>query len=261
MQLNIVKLGLLKNIIGSWNQQLGIENSESFNLIQNLDIHEKLLTFFQKGDFYYFIFSPINRKFDFISKDVKRIIGYFSHQLNYDIALSLIHPEDRPYYRLHIKKTIMFLSALNPKDIYNYKIRFDLRVRVKDDSYIRIMQEVIPVQTDPNGIITKIFGVHTDITDIKPTGIPTLSFIGLNGKQTFIDVKLFDDEFELAVDRLTDREREIFYLIINAKSTQEIGKLLGIANETVSTHRKRILKKLGFSSTVNLITTIKNGFK
>ncbi len=47
------------------------------------------------------------------------------------------------------------------------------------------------------------------------------------------------------LDRLTDRELEIFGLIGNGKSQGEIAKQLGIEPRTVEAHRAHIRKKLG----------------
>ena len=47
------------------------------------------------------------------------------------------------------------------------------------------------------------------------------------------------------LDRLTDREMEVFELIGNAKSNHEIASQLGISPRTVDVHRTHIREKLG----------------
>ncbi|TXD49094.1 helix-turn-helix domain-containing protein [Polaribacter sp. IC073] len=47
---------------------------------------------------------------------------------------------------------------------------------------------------------------------------------------------------------LTDKEKEVFILVINGKSSHEIAKILFIETSTVSTHRKRIKQKLNLKS-------------
>lgn len=44
---------------------------------------------------------------------------------------------------------------------------------------------------------------------------------------------------------LTKREREVFELLINNKSTKEIGKLLFISEKTVRNHISNVIQKLG----------------
>jgi DNA-binding NarL/FixJ family response regulator len=52
---------------------------------------------------------------------------------------------------------------------------------------------------------------------------------------------------------LTDREREIFQLVIEGKHNAEIAALLFISPKTVDNHRTRMMEKLGVHSTAELI--------
>lgn len=53
--------------------------------------------------------------------------------------------------------------------------------------------------------------------------------------------------------QLSNREREILKKIVEFKNNRTIAKELFISDQTVSAHRKRILKKMGLSSSVDLI--------
>jgi two-component system response regulator NreC len=58
------------------------------------------------------------------------------------------------------------------------------------------------------------------------------------------------------VDRyetLSEREREIFQLIAEAKSNRDVADILGISVATVETHRSRILQKLDVHNTAELV--------
>lgn len=63
---------------------------------------------------------------------------------------------------------------------------------------------------------------------------------------------LFEDGYILKYN-LTKREMEILRLITKAKSNKEIGKTLFISDQTVSVHRKNIMRKLGVTNTAGLI--------
>lgn len=59
---------------------------------------------------------------------------------------------------------------------------------------------------------------------------------------------------------LTKREKEIFGLLINNKSTLEISKVLGISEKTVRNHISNVIQKIGVKSrTQAIITLLKNG--
>ena len=64
----------------------------------------------------------------------------------------------------------------------------------------------------------------------------------------------FDDSF-IRKHKLTKRELEILRLISDALSNKQIGKELFISDQTVSVHRKNIMRKLGVSNTAGLIKT------
>lgn len=54
-------------------------------------------------------------------------------------------------------------------------------------------------------------------------------------------------------ERLSDREFQILRLISSGKSVKEIARELSVSVQTVSTHRARLLKKMGLQTTVQLI--------
>lgn len=56
-----------------------------------------------------------------------------------------------------------------------------------------------------------------------------------------------------AFDHLSDREREIFGLIVQGNSSQQIAAALFISIKTVETHRANINRKLGAHSTGDLV--------
>jgi len=62
----------------------------------------------------------------------------------------------------------------------------------------------------------------------------------------------YDDSF-IRKHKLTKRELEILRLIGQALSNKQIGKVLFISDQTVSVHRKNIMRKLGVSNTAGLI--------
>jgi two-component system response regulator NreC len=54
-------------------------------------------------------------------------------------------------------------------------------------------------------------------------------------------------------DALSEREREVFQLIAEARSNKEVAELLGISVATVETHRSRILEKLDVHNAAELV--------
>ena len=64
----------------------------------------------------------------------------------------------------------------------------------------------------------------------------------------------FDDD-ELHLNKLTDREFEIFQLFGNGLDTIEISKKLNVSKHTIETHRRNIKEKLEIRNNSDLIKT------
>jgi two-component system, NarL family, response regulator NreC len=56
-----------------------------------------------------------------------------------------------------------------------------------------------------------------------------------------------------SLENLTSREREVFLLLAEGKSTSEVASSLFVSPKTVHTHRQHIMDKLGLRTTTELI--------
>ena len=134
-----------------------------------------------------------------------------------------------------------------------YKARFDVRYPKKDGSYMRLLYQGVIIEHNEQGRPLRSFGVHTDITYLKKEGKPTLSFLGMDGEPSYIDVDL-QDNFSTAKDDFTTREKDILKLLIEGKLSKEIGNILSISKHTVDTHRKNMLHKKSLTNTTELVS-------
>ncbi|TAF55196.1 MAG: DNA-binding response regulator [Sphingobacteriia bacterium] len=81
----------------------------------------------------------------------------------------------------------------------------------------------------------------------------------LNGKKyinnrtaELIAVSLEYDQHGLPHESLSDRELNVFQLIVSGKTIAEIGEQLHLSNNTINTYRSRILDKLNLSNNQEL---------
>lgn len=54
-------------------------------------------------------------------------------------------------------------------------------------------------------------------------------------------------------DALSEREKQVFLLVVQGNSTNEIGKILTVSPKTVEKHRTAISKKLGLSTPLEMV--------
>lgn len=66
---------------------------------------------------------------------------------------------------------------------------------------------------------------------------------------------------KLPHERLTERETQIFKLLIKGMSINSIAEQLSISDKTVSTHKARLMKKMGIETNAQLVSYgLKSGF-
>jgi PAS domain S-box-containing protein len=241
-----------------WKHILTDENAPAFHI--DLEVQKKLLNIFQVGDYYYYIFDLRTFQFDYISEDMEKVLGYSPGEMDVSTFRDLIHPEDQPWFVKFEAEVLDFFLKLESHQVPNYKIRYDFRIKRSDGAYIRLLQQVITIEWGLDGTVYRTFGVHTDITHLKQEGMPVLSFIGLNGEPSFLNVNL---ETKGAGTQciLSGREVEILSMMAQGKSSKVIADELSISKETVDKHRKNILAKTNTKNTAELITfAIRNGW-
>lgn len=62
-----------------------------------------------------------------------------------------------------------------------------------------------------------------------------------------------DDTVPPRHDSLTPREREVLHFTLEGKRAKEIALALDVSVKTVSTHRSRLMRKLGVENDVDLL--------
>jgi DNA-binding CsgD family transcriptional regulator len=133
-----------------------------------------------------------------------------------------------------------------------YKFRYDFRIKTASGKYVRLLHQMVALQNDDAGNITRSLGIHTDISDLKTTGSPVLSFIGLEGEPSYINVDV-KEMFTPVKEIFSKREKQILLCLAEGKNSPEIAIELKISRYTIDTHRKNMLKKTGTSSAAELI--------
>ena len=217
-----------------------------------LDLHKRLPNFFHVGDFYYFIFNFQKIGLDLVSKDVETVLGYPQSEITAGFLMDKIHPEDRTWFLSFQNRTAEFLNSLPSDKIMNYKSRFDCRFKKKDGGYLRLLHQSAVIQIDDYHEIVRTLVVHTDITHLKKDGRPVMSYIGMNGEPSYLDIDVKNIFIE-SPKVLTKREKEVLILLTEGNLSKEIGDILHISKKTVDRHRKNMLERHNFKTTAELV--------
>lgn len=228
------------------------KEAESNSYELDIEIHKKLLNFFQPGPFYYFVFNVKTVEFEFINPGFKELLGYDPSEANVEFWFNKIHPDDQPYFVNFENEIANFLYALPKEKIYNYKVQYDFRFQTKSGYYIRDLHQTVVLQQYEDGGIFKTLSLETDISHLKKGGKPILSFVGMNGEPSYYDVQIGEPLVPIKAP-LTLREKQVLSLIIDGKVNKEIAEILNISKETVDRHRKNMHIKNNIKNTSELI--------
>jgi DNA-binding CsgD family transcriptional regulator len=228
-------------------------NDSAPNLLRlELDFNKKLLNFFVMGNSYYFVMNHNTLTFDLISKEVEEVMGYSPLEFEVKFLNENLHPDDRPWFLTFGQRMIEFFSALPIEKLTRYKLRYDVRYKKKNGEYARILYQGVMIEHDESGRLLRSIGMHTDITYLKDEGRPVLSFIGMDGEPSYLDVGK-ENIFIETKEHLTKREKQVLKFLIEGKLSKEISGILNISKQTVDTHRKNMLHKNNLSNTGELI--------
>lgn len=217
-------------------------------------LHNSQAQFLSVGDFYCYLFNLKAVQFDYISDSIESVLGYDKDEITVPFFISLIHPDDVPYFIEFENQVVQFFNNLSTEQLSNYKVRYDYRVKTKSGNYVRILHQMMALITDEENKISQTFCYHTDITYLKPEGTPLLSFIGMNGEPSYVNVTANTKLNKPYSLNLSKREIEIVKYLVQGSTSKDIAGKLHLSVHTVRTHRKNILRKLYLNNTIDLTT-------
>lgn len=246
-----------KNAINLWK---GIAQENEINQLQlKLEVYKKLFNLFQIGDYYFYVFNFASMQCEYLSQGIEKVLGY-STDLEVSEFMGKVHPEDSIYYLNFESAAIDFLKNLPFEKLGKYKVQYDFRVKNARGEYVRILHQAILIHFDEDKNFYRSLALHSDISHIKRSGIPCLSFIGIDDEPSYINMEV-PGVFKSVTNIFSKREKLILKMIVAGKTSEEIANELFISLHTVNTHRKNMLTKAQARSPIELIRlAIDNGW-
>lgn len=235
------------------------------------DIVTYLANAFCPGPHWYYVIDSPTLTFDFVSSSTQDLFGIPSKDMTIPRFMDRLHPDDVEMFVRGEDVVAHFLrNCIDPSKITKYKICYCFRLRTKDQGYRLFLMQTLTMKTTSEGSLLKVFGVQTDITHITSTNNRKLSFIGLDGEPSWLELDVFDDRlfddykpyaFPASSMPYTKRELEVIRQLGSGLSTGQIARTLHISAQTVHTHRKNVLRKSGLQNTAALVADcLRKGF-
>ncbi len=217
---------------------------------------EELNTYLPPLESFILITNTSTGGYDFISNNFEKTLGLdrekmMTEGLNY--YLPFYHPEDLPILLKVFEELMVFtMEELSleqrKKVIYTWKYR----IRNKNGVYKNMHVQQTPIYFDPNGRPIIGYSYNTVIGEEKPMPIiGSCKVLNAHNEYETVFQKNYSKEYFHHV--LSNRETDVVRLLATSNSTKQIADKLNISPRTVEVHRKKILKKLDFETTAEII--------
>lgn len=183
-------------------------------------------------------------------KNLTEVLGY-TEKVDLPLLMNIVHPDDVNIVTKVSEATLAYLMQCKIKDTFAINLTISNRTRKKDGSYVKILRQMTIVDVDDTGNILSAVAICSDITNIKSSNEVTYK---LDGPENHVFYEIVEKLVESPTKPiLTEREIEIVQLLAKGKSSKEIANKLFISQNTVGTHRKNMMNKMGASNVVDLI--------
>ena len=245
----------INKMLAIWNGD-GMISKEKM-VFPSLNLEEIVGSVFTAGPTYYYIINFHDRSLSNVSESIRDIHGFDPQTVTLTDILNAIHPDDME----HVSKAEAFWadSFFNDKKMFAkatfYKTCYSFRFRTADGSYKLFLHQQVTLSIDESGKIAISLNIHTDISHLTTENNYKVSFIGLKGEPSFMNLSYSDTNMADALETptYTKRELEIIKALAKGKSSKIIAEELFIAFNTVKNHRKNILEKSNCTNVAELV--------
>jgi DNA-binding CsgD family transcriptional regulator len=232
--------------------KVGIDQQEAKQLVDGLLEQpwlQKLMVF---NDQAIFITDMKTSRYIYVSPSVENIIGYKAEEFtNISSLAKILTPSELAFIPKGTEIAMTKIVSLNYSVEQLLKLRYSRNnwYRRKDGALRNMLQQSIGLAFNEQSIVLVELLVATDITDFNPS--PHHFYTIAEQQDDGTSKVLFHGVLEQ--DHITPREQEVYALLTQGKTTEEIANQLKISTETVKTHRKNLLEKTGTENSVDLV--------
>jgi len=197
-------------------------------------------------------------RYDFASSGFSELFGYKPEWLNSiekqgDFFEDMTHPDDlNELTKIQIDHS-RFIYSLDPQNRNDYSNTYKFRMRNSQKKYLNVMSRQRVIQQDANGKAWIILGEVNLLPDQRPLDSVQGITVNLKTGQIISPSNNINNDTSLS-----DREIEILKLVQSGYLSKEIAGKLCISLNTVSNHRKNILRKLQVANSIEAINAAIN---
>lgn len=204
-----------------------------------------------------YIVDYTNQTYIYVSESSEAITGYTAHEhlsMNYQGFLKkCMHPEDAALFESQVfSNFIASAKQISNDDIKHCRFSLNYRLVRKDTAIIKILQQSVVLEANPQGYPLLSMGILTDITQHKLDDKMILAVSSYDREKGFRSIS--SNSYSSNTIKFTPREKEIIRHIVYGHSSDSISKLLTISSYTVNAHRRNIYEKTKAKNVAELIS-------
>lgn len=182
-----------------------------------------------------------------LQKGIKELLGYDCKDFQFDNLSQLIHPDDREMVCNISMSAIK--NALKFGLDYSDRLYLSFRMRHLNGRYVYVERTSGINAMSESGEVLSTFSILR-----VPSFIPLNSLVKYNWKSVYSGLDEIRQDMEWQEPKvLTKRELEILELLSKGYNYKFISKRLFISSETVRSHRKKMIRKLGLTDVNGLV--------
>ncbi|MBA4299942.1 regulatory protein, luxR family [Algoriphagus alkaliphilus] len=200
-------------------------------------------------------FDYRNLNLAFFTGNVEKLTGYpesMFRNKGMETSFTMIHPDDRPELFRFQKIVFDAFHGLSIPERHTFEFSYTTRwVHRTTQDVIWMTSKVRPYVIDECGNF--IMDLHIIVQLFTPPKSKNYDWSYTYSKADGTRIFVSKNSPVIKAVKLTSKEREIVDLILEGKESKEISKILNISINTVATHRKNILRKLGAKNVGEMI--------
>ncbi len=161
----------------------------------------------------------------------------------------IMHPRDVQTVIETLTRGNEFLLQLPADEKKEYKIIYDFRLKAKSGTYVRFIQQLLPLELDHKGNIWLMLMLNDIVPDRGESAPPQRKVVNVKNGKLYV----FNDDEGNSRSILSKREVEILGLLSKGMASRQVADELFLSVNTVNNHRRNILEKTNTENTAEAI--------
>ncbi len=223
---------------------------------------ERMANLFSPGHYYFYVLNFQNMAMDHVHEGTRKILGLEPEEVSPTKLMEMMSLNELDALRKKEELVVNFMHSLPPEEMYYYKVVYFISLTNAKGEKKDILHQISVLNVADTGKAEHILGVHTDITHLNFVKNDRVSFIGMNGRKSFLNVDpakglsnpVLEGGCNETLDNLlSKREIEVIEHMARGQSATEIAERMNVSSNTVRTHRKNILKKTECANSTEVV--------